>query len=198
MGLFLHKCYQICHLSLLARFRQHIKHSSVWPAVCFPCVPSLPGPWAHTWKNTSRIQAISPPLRVGRAGQHLPLPPPCPQRRIGRRGTGGAFPEDRGCAATCRPPRRGPRTRAGTGGNRGGTVWGAGWPGCCSACSPRWCAGAGWARREGGRLRSWLAVAMAPCPGHSRWCKTSPAKGRKHPQFLYKTRSFFNAVHPTT
>lgn len=95
MGLFVHKCYRICHLSPSARFRQHIKHSCLWPAVYSRCLPSLPRPCAHTWKKTSRSQAIPRPPRLVRAGRHLPPHPPCPEGRLDGRGGGGEVRAER-------------------------------------------------------------------------------------------------------
>lgn len=111
MGLFLRTCHQISRLSPSARFRPHINYSSVWPAVPFRCLPSLPSPPAHAWKEPAGAsRARSPPLALQLAPARQPLPraPPAGTPGAGGGGAaGGAFPEGRGRAATCRRPPRG-------------------------------------------------------------------------------------------
>lgn len=109
MGLFLRTCHQICHLSPSARCRQQVNYSSVWPAVPFRCPP--PRPDRPLTGGRKPAGAEPPPRRSpGSSFPHGSVSPcalPPGEGRGGLGAAGGAFPEGRGRAATCRRPPRG-------------------------------------------------------------------------------------------
>lgn len=135
-----------------------------------PCVFGAfpPCPDRELTRGTTPAAAAQPsPLLPLTAGQHVPPQPPSREggafagAKAGR-GTDRACPQGRGCAATCRPP-RGPAARPGERARRG-TAWRAAAGPADPAGEPR----LGWAGRAGGCRPSWLAIAVAPCPGHFR------------------------------
>lgn len=179
MGLFLHKCYQIRHLSLLARFSQHIKYSSVRPAAYFRCLPCPPWPCAHTWKRSTRSQPALP-------GAAAPPGTAAPPRAAPPSRGGAARREGTASPAGAAPPPAG--SRCGERPGRGSA--GHGWPGGCRV--PGAPLGVLGPAGQGGRAAA-CAIAAAQGPGHSRRCKTSPAWGNKPLRLPCVTRFFKSA-----